>query len=99
MSGIDEQDGDVTPCGCRGFEFWTIRCDRFTTMGYLNPDAFIETHPTTSVNKWTETKDLSKRDFVMKITNFHCSGCRRMVEKGCDLFEELCRDVMTRWNV
>jgi len=98
MSGIDEQNFDVEPCGCEGFSYWIIEGHNIH-LGYLNPDAWIESDFIRSVNKGYLGKHLTKDEFINKMTNFVCKGCGRDVKKGHDLFERLCSDVGRRWNV
>lgn len=98
MSGIDEQDIDVMSCGCKGFRFWIIN-DRVLTLGYLNPDAWMDSDLIRSVNKAAHVKSLSKNEYVTKIVNFHCRDCGRIVKRGNSVFERLCSDVRRRWDV
>jgi len=96
MSGIDEQD--VMPCGCGGFQYWTIN-DKILRLGYLNPDAWMESDFIRSINKAIHVKSISKDKFIAKIAYFHCHSCGKLVKRGHGIFERLCSDVRTRWNM
>lgn len=97
MSGMDEQD--VVLCGCMDFEFWTI-CDAgIRIIGYIHSDACMKRQRIKSVIRWMNAKELSKKSFVERIASFYCYNCGRTVKKGCDTFERLCRNIISRWDV
>lgn len=96
MSGIDEQD--VPPCDCKRFVFWLI-FDVDGVIGYLNPDDWVKRNLARAVNRIEETRMLSKDVFVNSIASFRCSFCDRLIKKGCDVFDNLHRSVITRWDI
>lgn len=100
MSGIDEQDRDVTPCSCEGFEYWTI-LDRDTiVLGFLNPDAWINKGNARSINRLGgNNRLLSKDDFIGRITFFQCDLCKRVINKKHRMFVILLSEVRRRWDV
>lgn len=98
MSGIDEQDGDVMSCGCEGFRYWVINA-KILTLGYLNPDAWMDSDLIRSVNKSIHAKGLSKDEYIAKIVIFYCKDCGRVIKRGNSVFERLCSDVRRRWDV
>lgn len=99
MSGIDEQNRDVTPCGCELFRYWTMVDENIVDLGYLNPNKWLSTGGTLSINRIGGTNSMTKDDFISKIVYFHCEWCKRNVGKGHPLFDELLSDVRTRWNI
>jgi len=103
VSGIDEQNRDVTPCGCEKYRYWTMFDSNTRNsghiLGYLNPDSWLDKGYRKSVNKIDTTNRLSRDDFISKIEVFYCEFCEREVVRGNELFEKLCSDVRIRWNI
>ena len=103
MSGIDEQNRDVTPCGCEKYKYWTMfENETYSVrhlLGYLNPDSWLIGGQRKSINKLESFNRLSKDDFINKIGVFYCECCKRKVKKGDALFEKLCSDVEVRWAI
>jgi len=98
VSGIDEQSTDVKPCGCEEFMFWIIN-GLYVRIGFLNPDAWVDSDMIRSVNRRTSVMGLSKDKFINEIASFHCDSCGRVVVRGNNIFERLCTDVRRRWNI
>lgn len=98
MSGIDEQDIDVEPCGCEAFQFWIIE-GAYARLGFLNPNAWVDSDVVRSINKRSFVRNLSKDEFIDRIESFCCDFCRRTVKKGHNTFERLCIDVRRRWDI
>lgn len=96
MSGIDEQNLDITSCDCEGFQHWTAFMDNIV-VAYINPEAWGREHGVVAINRLSATMDWSSDDFINKVTAFRCHVCNRAVERGCPLFEMLCRDVKREW--
>lgn len=102
MSGIDEQNRDVTPCGCERYKYWAMFDSSVRTvghlLGYLNPDSWLNKGYRESVNR-VDNARISKDDFISKIRLFHCEWCAREVKFGDEMFGKLCSDVRTRWDI
>lgn len=103
MSGIDEQDRDVTPCGCENYLYWTIfggdSRDARHLLGYLNPDSWLDKGHRASVNLLDGRDRRLKDVFIDKIGIFYCEFCEREIKRGHEMFEEMCSEVRVRWDM
>ena len=99
MSGIDEQDRDVTPCGCRKFLYWTILDENNDDLAYLNTDKWLEKNYTCFINRMGRAANLTKDEFINKIGSFYCEWCKRIIRKRDEMFAKLLSDVKIRWDM
>lgn len=100
MSGLDEQDRDVTPCDCEWFEYWTMLDRDTVVLGFLNPDEWVNKGKARSINRLGgANRLLSKDDFISKITFFQCNLCKRVINKRHKMFVILLSEVRRRWDM
>ena len=103
MSGIDEQDRDVVPCDCKEYQYWSMYTSTTPSagslLGYLNPNSWLDTGYRKSINRIDGRNKISRDDFINKVKLFYCEWCKQEVVKGHKMFERLCSNVRTRWDV
>lgn len=97
MSGIDEQNRDVTHCDCKSFQYWTMFAEN-RLLGYLNPNAWCRRNSIKAINGFKIIRTWSKDELVNRITLFKCDACNRVIGRGCNMFGILCRDVRRKWT-